>query len=116
MENSTKKILVGLSGGVDSAVSAYLLKEAGYDVHAGFMINYITDDDSCPTRTDLVEAEAVAKYLDIPFHTFDFVKEYDERIVRVIYEGYASGITPNPDILCNNLVKFDIFLEEALSY
>lgn len=116
MSNASKKILVGLSGGVDSAVSAYLLKEAGYEVHAGFMVNYRTDDENCTTKADLEEAERVAKCLDIPFSTFDFVREYEERIVSHIFEGYSRGITPNPDVLCNNLVKFDLFLEEALSY
>ncbi len=101
---------------MDSAVSAYLLKEAGHDVHAGFMVNFESDDENCTTKIDLAEAERVAKYLDIPFHTFDFVAEYEDRIVRRIYEGYEKGLTPNPDVLCNNLVKFDLFLEEAVSY
>ncbi len=110
------KILVGLSGGVDSAVSALLLRDAGHEVHAGFMVNYRTDDEHCTTRADLAEAERVAEFLGIPFSTFDFVREYEERIVRTIYDGYLKGVTPNPDVLCNNLVKFDLFLEEALSY
>lgn len=110
------KILVGLSGGVDSAVSALLLKEAGHEVHAGFMVNYRTDDEHCTTKTDLAEAERVADFLKIPFSTFDFVQEYEDRIIKTIYDGYVRGVTPNPDVLCNNLVKFDLFLEEALSY
>lgn len=80
------------------------------------MVNFQSDDDNCTTKIDLAEAERVAKYLDIPLHTFDFVAEYEERIIRRIYEGYENGVTPNPDVLCNNLVKFDLFLEEALSY
>lgn len=80
------------------------------------MINFMSESDNCTTKADLAEAEKVAKYLDIPFSTFDFVQEYEERIVRRIYEGYEKGLTPNPDVLCNNLVKFDLFLEEALSY
>jgi tRNA-specific 2-thiouridylase len=101
---------------VDSAVSAYLLKEAGYDVHAGFMVNFQSDDGNCTTKIDLAEAERVARYLELPFHTFDFVAEYEDRIIKRIYEGYGKGLTPNPDVLCNNLVKFDLFLEETLSY
>lgn len=101
---------------MDSAVSAYLLKEAGFDVHAGFMVNFESEGENCTTRVDLAEAEKVARYLEIPLHTFDFVTEYEERIVQRIYEGYEKGLTPNPDVLCNNLIKFDLFLEEALSY
>ncbi len=101
---------------MDSAVSAFLLKEAGYEVHAGFMVNFQSDDENCTTKTDLAEAERVARHLEIPLHTFDFVAEYEDRIIRRIYEGYEKGLTPNPDVLCNNLVKFDLFLEEAVSY
>ena len=110
------KVLVWLSGGVDSAVVAYLLKEAGHDVSCGFMINYISDTEDCPTLVDIEEAKKVAEYLGLPFHTFDFREEYEKRIVSYIYEGYKKWLTPNPDILCNNLVKFDCFLEEALEY
>lgn len=109
-----KKVLLWLSGWVDSAVAGYLLKEQGYDVTAWFMINYISDDDSCPTKIDLEEAKKVAKFLDIPFFTFDFVKEYNDRIVKYIYEWYESWITPNPDVLCNSLIKFWLFLDEAI--
>ncbi len=110
------KILVWLSGGVDSAVVAYLLKEQGHEVSCGFMINYISDTEDCPTLVDMEEAKKVAEYLGLPFHTFDFREEYEKRIVHYIYEGYRKWLTPNPDILCNNLVKFDCFLEEALEY
>lgn len=111
-----KKVLVWLSGGVDSAVSAYLLKEQGYDVSAGFMINYLTDDDSCPTRTDMAIAKEVAEYLQIPFFTFDFVEEYEQKVLNYIFEGYKKWLTPNPDVFCNTWIKFDLFREEALSY
>ena len=82
-----KKVLVGLSGGVDSAVSAYLLLKEGYDVSAGFMVNYYTaDDENCTTKKDLEVAKEVAEFLKIPFFTFDYVKEYDEIILNYIYE------------------------------
>ena len=112
----TKKILVWLSGGVDSAVSAYLLKEQGYDVSAGFMINYLTPDDSCPTRIDMAAAREVAEYLQIPFFTFDFTEEYEKRVLRYIFDWYAKWLTPNPDVFCNTWIKFDLFLQEAISY
>ena len=111
-----KKVLVWLSGGVDSAVSAYLLKEQGYDVSAGFMINYLTEDDSCPTRVDMAVAREVAEYLEIPFFTFDFVAEYEKKVLQYIFDGYKKGLTPNPDVFCNTWIKFDLFRQEALSY
>lgn len=112
----SKKVLVWLSWGVDSAVSAYLLKEQGYDVSAGFMINYLTDDDSCPTRADMAVAQEVAQYLWIPFFTFDFIEEYEKRVLKYIFEWYTKWLTPNPDVFCNTWIKFDLFREEALSY
>lgn len=112
----TKKVLVWLSWWVDSAVSAYLLKKQGYDVSAGFMINYLTDDDSCPTRLDMAVATEVAEYLDIPFFTFDFIEEYEKKVLRYIFDGYQKWLTPNPDVFCNTWIKFDLFREEALSY
>lgn len=112
----SKKVLVWLSGGVDSAVSAYLLKEQGYEVSAGFMINYLTEDDSCPTRVDMAVAREVAEYLEIPFFTFDFIAEYEKKVLQYIYEWYKKGLTPNPDVFCNTWIKFDFFRQEALSY
>ncbi|MBB1564895.1 tRNA 2-thiouridine(34) synthase MnmA [Candidatus Gracilibacteria bacterium] len=111
----TKRVLVGLSGGVDSAVSAYLLKEQGYDVTAGFMINYLAPEgEYCPTKEDLEEAKKVANFLEIPFFTFDYRKDYEKKVLDYMYEGYRKGITPNPDIMCNSEVKFKVFLDEAL--
>ncbi len=110
-----QKILVGLSGGVDSAVSAYLLKQQWYDVTAGFMINYLASEgEYCPTKEDLEEAKRVAEYLNIPFFTFDFRDEYEAKVLNYMYEGYQKWITPNPDIMCNSEVKFKVFLDEAL--
>ena len=111
-----KKILVWLSGWVDSAVSAYLLKKQGYDVTAGFMINYRAPEwEYCPTKEDIEEAKKVAKYLEIPFFTFDYVEEYEKKVLNYMYEWYRKGITPNPDVMCNSEVKFKVFLEEALN-
>lgn len=110
-----KRILVGLSGWVDSAVAAYLLLQQGYDVTAGFMINYTTDDESCTTKEDLSEAQRVASFLGIKLHTFDFQTEYHERIVRYIIDSYKNWLTPNPDVLCNSEIKFKLFLEEWIA-
>lgn len=111
-----KKILVGLSGGVDSAVTAKLLIDAGHEVSAGFMKNYVSDSSDCPTRRDRDEALRVAEHLGITnFMIFDLRREYDERVIRYLTESYARGITPNPDILCNSLVKFDVFALRARS-
>ena len=110
-----KKILVWLSWWVDSAVTAYLLKKQWYDVTAGFMINYLAPEwESCPTLEDIKVAKEVAIFLDIPFFTFDFRKEYEEKVLNYMYEWYKRWITPNPDIMCNSEVKFKVFLDEAL--
>ena len=86
-----KKILVGLSGGVDSAVSALLLRDQGYDVSCGFMINYLDEEnETCPTKIDIEEARRVALFLGLPFFTFDYREEYEKRIVEYIYREYAQ--------------------------
>ena len=108
------KILVGLSGGVDSAVAAYLLKEQGHEVVAGFMKNYVSDTGNCTTYNDAIDAIKVAEFLGIEIRSFDLQKEYQERIIDYIFSGYQKGITPNPDVLCNSLIKFDVFLQKAL--
>jgi tRNA-specific 2-thiouridylase len=115
MSTWKKRILVWLSWGVDSAVTAALLVEQGHDVIAGFMKNY-TDENNpqCHTKEDRDMAIKVAAHLGIKtFIIFDFREEYNERIIQYIYEGYQQGLTPNPDVLCNSLVKFDLFLDEA---
>ena len=108
------KVLIGLSGWVDSAVAAYLLQQEWYEVTAGFMKNYVSDTWNCTTYEDAQEAIKVANFLWIELISFDLQKEYNEKIIQYIYDGYKKGITPNPDILCNSLIKFDVFLEKAL--
>ncbi|MDD2537158.1 MAG: tRNA 2-thiouridine(34) synthase MnmA [Candidatus Absconditabacteria bacterium] len=109
-----EKILIGLSGGVDSAVAAALLLQQGYEVVGGFMKNYISDTGNCTTYKDAEEAIKVANHLGIELLSFDLQKEYQERIIDYIFDGYKKGITPNPDVLCNSLIKFDVFLERAM--
>ena len=113
-----QKVVIGLSGGVDSSVAAYLLKEQGYDVTALFMVNWherigaITS--ACTWEEDALIAKMVAKKLDIPFHIVDLSKDYKKRVVDYMFKEYQAGRTPNPDVLCNREIKFDIFLDEAL--
>jgi tRNA-uridine 2-sulfurtransferase len=113
-----KRVVVGLSGGVDSSVAAYLLKEQGYDVIGMFMINWHetagTLKGDCPWNDDLIFAELVARKLEIPFKTIDFSKEYGQRVVDYMFDEYQKGRTPNPDVLCNREVKFDLFAKAAL--
>lgn len=109
-----KKVLIWLSGGVDSAVAAYLLKEQWYDVTAWFMKNYVSEKGNCSTYEDAEQAIKVAKFLWIKIIAFDLQKEYKTKILNYIYEGYKKWITPNPDVLCNSLIKFDVFLHKAL--
>jgi len=112
-----KKILVWLSGWVDSAVTAYLLKIKWYDVTAWFMINYLAPEwEFCPTKQDLEEAKKVASFLEIPFLIFDYRDVYEEKVLEYMYEGYKKWVTPNPDIMCNSEVKFKVFLDEALEH
>ena len=113
------RVIVGLSGGVDSSVAANLLKEEGYEVIGLFMRNWhdesVTLSNECPWLEDSNDAMLVAEKLGIPFQTVDLSKEYKERIVDYMFDEYAKGRTPNPDILCNREIKFDVFLEIALS-
>lgn len=104
-----------MSWGVDSAIAAYLLKQEWYDVVAWFMKNYVSDSGNCTTYSDAEEAIKVSKFLWIEIISFDLQKEYNEKIIEYIYNGYQQWITPNPDVLCNSLIKFDVFLEKALA-
>lgn len=112
------RVVVGLSGGVDSSVAAWLLKEQGHEVIGLFMINWHdttgTLEGDCPWHDDRVFAELVARRLDIPFHTVDLSDEYRRRVVDYMFSEYERGRTPNPDVLCNREIKFDVFLKEAL--
>jgi len=110
------KVAVGLSGGVDSAVAALLLKEQGYDVFGIFMQNWEaeTDDPYCTADQDLLDAKAVAETLKIPFHTINFSKEYWNQVFQYCLDEFAANRTPNPDIWCNREIKFKVFLEHAL--
>jgi len=111
------KILVGLSGGVDSAVAAALLLEQGHEVVGGYMKNWINEDNiagDCPWEQDVDDAHAVAKKLGIEFRVINLIDQYRDRIVHYMLEGYRSGITPNPDVYCNREMKFGVFLDYAL--
>ncbi len=112
-----KKVVIGLSGGVDSAVAAYLLKQQGYDVHALFMINWknssVTLSGDCTWEEDQMVAQMVAKQLDIPLHVVDSSERYMSHVVDYMFDEYAKGRTPNPDVLCNREIKFEIFSRYA---
>jgi len=114
-----KRVVVGLSGGVDSSVAAYLLNEQGYEVIALFMKNWhddsVTISNECPWLEDSNDALLVAQKLNIPFQTVDLSEQYKEKIVDYMFREYEQGRTPNPDILCNREIKFDVFLKIALS-
>lgn len=113
-----KRVIIGLSGGVDSSVAAYLLKEQGYDVIGLFMKNWhddsVTISDECPWLEDSNDAMLVADKLGIPFQTVDLSLQYKERIVDYMFKEYENGRTPNPDVLCNREIKFDVFMDIAL--
>ena len=111
------RVVVGLSGGVDSSVAAYLLKEAGHEVIGLFMKNWhdesVTISNECPWLEDSNDALLVAQKLNIPFQTVDLSQEYQERIVDYMFNEYEAGRTPNPDVLCNREIKYDVFLKVA---
>jgi tRNA-uridine 2-sulfurtransferase len=112
-----KKVIIGLSGGVDSSVAAWLLKEQGYDVTALFMINWkdssVTLSGDCSWEEDIILAQLVARKIGIPLEVVDSTEKYKKSVVEYIFSEYEKGRTPNPDVLCNREIKFDIFLEAA---
>ncbi|MCP1065708.1 tRNA 2-thiouridine(34) synthase MnmA [Serratia symbiotica] len=111
-DNSQKKVIVGISGGVDSSVTAYLLQQQGYQVAGLFMKNWEEDDDEeyCSAAADLADAQAVCDKLGIKLHTVNFAAEYWDNVFELFLEEYQAGRTPNPDILCNKEIKFKAFL------
>lgn len=112
-----KKVVIGLSGGVDSSVAAYLLKEQGYEVEALFMINWkdssVTLRGDCSWEEDILVAKLVARKLDIPLHVVDSSDDYMENVADYMFDEYEKGRTPNPDVLCNREIKFDVFLRRV---
>ncbi|OGL99202.1 tRNA 2-thiouridine(34) synthase MnmA [Candidatus Uhrbacteria bacterium RIFOXYC12_FULL_57_11] len=118
MSETRPKVLVGMSGGVDSSVAAALLLDQGYEVIGAFMKNWTEtkcdgENRECGWREERRDAMRVAAKLGIPFVTFDFEKEYRDKVVDNLFQEYAAGRTPNPDVLCNKYVKFDLFVKEA---
>src|ERR1700693_3141297 len=111
------RIVVGLSGGVDSSVAAWLLKKAGHEVVGIFMKNWEDDDSDeyCSSRQDLVDAASVADVIGIELEAVNFAAEYRERVFATFLREYAAGRTPNPDVLCNSEIKFRAFLDHALA-
>lgn len=114
---SKQRVVVGLSGGVDSAVSAWLLKQQGYEVIGLFMKNWEDDDDSeyCSTRQDWLDAAAVADVIGIDIEAVNFAAEYKDRVFAEFLREYSAGRTPNPDVLCNAEIKFKAFLDHAMA-
>ncbi|MDO9510249.1 MAG: tRNA 2-thiouridine(34) synthase MnmA [Bacteroidales bacterium] len=118
METIKKHVVIGLSGGVDSSVAAWMLLQQGYQVSGLFMVNWHDTtgllEGDCPAEHDLLLARLVARKLNIPLYEADFSKEYSERVVDYMFSEYEKGRTPNPDVLCNREIKFDPFIKKAL--
>src|SRR4030042_6177029 len=109
-----KRVAVGLSGGVDSSVAAYLLKKQGYDVTGVFMQCWESRVDGCKADEDKKYAVETAAVLDIPFEHLNFIKEYKEKVISYFYDEYKAGRTPNPDVMCNKEIKFGMFFNWAM--
>src|ERR1700722_2837929 len=116
MTSLTKTVIVGMSGGVDSAVSALLLKQQGYRVIGMFMKNWEENDENgvCKASIEYEDVIRVCEQIDIPYYSVNFVKEYREHVFNHFLEEFKQGHTPNPDILCNREIKFKVLLEKAL--
>jgi tRNA-specific 2-thiouridylase len=112
LHKKKKRVFVGMSGGVDSSVSAYLLKKQGYDVVGVFIRCY--NIDGCAER-DAEDARRVAEHIGVPFYVFDMEEAYKKRVMEYMVEGYKKGITPNPDVMCNKEIKFGLFFERAMA-
>lgn len=114
MSRGRERIIVGMSGGVDSSVAALRLLEAGHEVHGLFMSNWAEDEEGyCQSAEDFQDARAVCELLGIPLHRADFSREYRDRVFAAFLDGYRAGVTPNPDVLCNREIKFGTFMEHA---
>ena len=112
--NDSKKIIVGMSGGVDSSVTAYLLKQQGHQVIGVFMRNWGNDDPHCSASQDLTDARSICNKLNIPFKTVSFADKYWDKVFKYFLDEYSAGRTPNPDIMCNKEIKFKAFLDYAM--
>lgn len=114
--SSEPRTLIALSGGVDSAVAAMLVRDSGVEVEAAYMKNWINEDEiigDCPWEQDIVDARAVAKHLGIPFRVVNLMADYRDRVVAYLLDGYQRGLTPNPDVMCNRDIKFGVFRQWA---
>jgi tRNA-specific 2-thiouridylase len=114
MKNRNQKVVVGISGGVDSAVSAYLLKKQGYDILGVYMWCYGSHDEHCRAHQDRADAVKIASQLNIPFQVWDFEKQYSQKVLKYFYNEYQNGRTPNPDVVCNKEIKFGLFYDRAI--